>query len=124
VSFLREPDALTAPVRFDEREQETGPSQTGLRGCGESFITSPPGDYRYCACSRLYYFNYYAVPGNVGSLSLFRDRLLGLWWNTLCRRSQQRLPWKKMLRLGDRWLARPRVLHPYPEVRFSASHPR
>ena len=29
------------------------------------------------------YFNYYAVPGNIGSLSLFRDRLLGLWWHTV-----------------------------------------
>jgi len=70
------------------------------------------------------YFNYYAVPGNIGSLSLFRDRLLGFWWHTLCRRSQQRLPWKRMLRLGDRWLPRPRVLHPYPAARFAANHPR
>jgi RNA-directed DNA polymerase len=70
------------------------------------------------------YFNYYAVPGNIGSLSLFRDRLLGNWWHTLCRRSQQRLPWEKMLGLGDRWLPRPRVLHPYPAVRFAANHPR
>ena len=46
------------------------------------------------------YFNYYAVPGNIGSLSLFRDRPLGLWWHTQYRRSQQRLPWKKMLGLG------------------------
>src|SRR5512142_374423 len=52
------------------------------------------------------YFNYHAVPGNIGSLSLFRDRLLGLWWHTLWRRSQQRLPWNHMLRLGDRWLPR------------------
>ncbi len=32
VSLFREPDAGKLPVRFDEREQETGPSQTGLRG--------------------------------------------------------------------------------------------
>jgi RNA-directed DNA polymerase len=70
------------------------------------------------------YFNYYAVPGNIGSLSLFRDRLLGIWWHTLCRRSQQRLPWKRLLKLGDRWLPRPIVLHPYPAVRFAATHPR
>jgi len=70
------------------------------------------------------YFNYYAVPGNIGSLSLFRDRLLGLWWHTLCRRSQKRLPWKSMLKLGARWLPRPLVLHPYPAVRFAATHPR
>ena len=31
VSLFREPDAGKPPVRFDEREQETGPSQTGLR---------------------------------------------------------------------------------------------
>ena len=29
--FFREPDAGNLPVRFDEREQETEPSQTGLR---------------------------------------------------------------------------------------------
>jgi hypothetical protein len=31
VSLFREPDARNLPVRFDEREQETEPSQTGLR---------------------------------------------------------------------------------------------
>ncbi len=31
VSLFREPDAGNLPARFDEREQETGPSQTGLR---------------------------------------------------------------------------------------------
>jgi len=31
VCLFREPDAVTPPVRFDEREQETEPSQTGLR---------------------------------------------------------------------------------------------
>ena len=70
------------------------------------------------------YFNYHAVPGNIGSLSLFRDRLLGLWWHTLGRRSQQRLLWKRMLKLGDRWLPRPRVLRPYLAVHFAAAHPR
>ena len=54
VSLFREPDAVTPPVRFDEREQETEPSQTGLRRRGESPAQYPPGDYRHCACSRLY----------------------------------------------------------------------
>ena len=70
------------------------------------------------------YFNHYAVPGNIGSMRLFRHRLLGLWWHTLCRRSQQRVPWKKMLGLQDRWFPEPRALHPYPAVRFAANHPR
>src|SRR6266498_4627701 len=54
VSLFREPDAGNLPVRFDEREQETGPGQTGLRWCGESCSNEPPGDYSHCACSRLY----------------------------------------------------------------------
>ena len=71
------------------------------------------------------YFNYYAVPGNLDSLAVFRDRLLGLWWRRLRRRSQKdRLSWTRMLALGRRWLPEPRVLHPYPAVRFAASHPR
>ena len=70
------------------------------------------------------YFNYHAVPGNLGSLGMLRERVLGLWWHTLCRRSQKRLPWARMLKLGARWLPQPRVLHPYPAVRFAAMHLR
>ena len=71
------------------------------------------------------HFNYYAVPGNIGSLSVFRDRLTGYWWHTLRRRSQKRrISWTNMLGLADRWLPRPRVLHPYPADRFAATHPR
>jgi len=54
VNLFREPDAGNLLVRFDERGQETGPSQTGLRWRGESQVECPPGDYSYCACSRLY----------------------------------------------------------------------
>ena len=71
------------------------------------------------------HFNYYAVPGNLDSLSVFRRRLTGYWWHTLRRRSQKRrLSWTRMLALADRWLPQPRVLHPYPADRFAASHPR
>src|SRR5690242_4234753 len=54
VCLFREPDAGNLPVRFDEREQEPEPSQTGLRRRGESQLNYPPGDYSHCACSRLY----------------------------------------------------------------------
>ena len=71
------------------------------------------------------YFHYYAVPGSLESLAVFRDRLLGLWWRNLRRRSQQRhIPCTRMLALGRRWLPPPCVLHPYPAVRFAAIHPR
>ena len=71
------------------------------------------------------YFNYYAVPGNLDCLAIFRRRLLVLWWHRLRRRSQQRhLSWTRMISLGKRWLPPPCVLHPYPAVRFAARHPR
>ena len=71
------------------------------------------------------YLNYYAVPGNLESMAVFRNRTLGLWWRRLRRRSQKRrLSWTRMLALGKRWLPSPRVLHPYPADRFAASHPR
>src|ERR1700675_4219606 len=54
VGLFREPEAGNLPVRFDEREQETEPSQTGLRERGESHVEYPLGDYSHCACSRLY----------------------------------------------------------------------
>ncbi len=71
------------------------------------------------------HFNYYAVPGNTASLSLFRHRLLVLWWHSVRRRSQKRrICWTRMLELATRWLPAPQVLHPYPDARFAATHPR
>ena len=67
------------------------------------------------------YFNYHAVPGNLHSLGVFRERLSRLWRHTLRRRSQTgELSWERMHRLLERWLPRPRVLHPWPELRFAA----
>jgi len=71
------------------------------------------------------HLNYYAVPGNTASLSLFRHRLLVLWWHSVRRRSQKhRISWTRMLTLAQRWLPEPLVLHPYPDARFAATHPR
>ena len=71
------------------------------------------------------YYRYYAVPGNTASLSLFRDRLCRLWRHVLRRRSQKRRPsWEKLKPLFDRWIPRPRVLHPFPDIRFAARYPR
>jgi group II intron reverse transcriptase/maturase len=71
------------------------------------------------------YFNYHAVPGNTESLCIFRYRVTRLWRQVLRRRGQKHhLSWARMVRLVDRWLPQPRVLHPYPRVRFDAIHPR
>jgi group II intron reverse transcriptase/maturase len=67
------------------------------------------------------YFNYHAVPGNVDSLGIFRERVISYWWRTLRRRSQKsRVTWERMLALAGRWLPQPRTLHPYPDARFLA----
>jgi group II intron reverse transcriptase/maturase len=71
------------------------------------------------------YFNYYAVPGNTDSLNAFRTQVNRFWRWTLLRRSQKRqFNWAKMRKLTEYWIPKPRVLHPYPETRFAATHPR
>jgi group II intron reverse transcriptase/maturase len=71
------------------------------------------------------YYRYHAVPGNTVTLGLFRHRLCNLWRAMLGRRSQRSRPsWKRFRPTFERWIPRPRVLHPYPDVRFDATHPR
>jgi len=71
------------------------------------------------------YYQYHAVPGNQASLFKFRERVSRYWWQTLNRRSQKgRVLAERMNRLFQRWLPRPSVLHPYPNVRFDARYPR
>jgi len=71
------------------------------------------------------YFNYHAIPGNIDSLSAFRYRVIRLWRSMLIHRGQKHnLTWERMRKLADRWIPQPRVLHPYPRVRFDAIHPR
>ena len=68
--------------------------------------------------------NNHAVPVNIDRLSVFGQRLRRLWRLPLRRRSQQPVPWAKVSRIFATWLFAPRVLHPYPAVRFLATHPR
>ena len=71
------------------------------------------------------YYRYHAVPGNTATLGRFRARLCNLWRSMLGRRSQRSRPgWKRIRPTFERWIPRPRVLHPYPDVRFDATHPR
>jgi len=69
---------------------------------------------------------YYAVPGNSTRLQQFRDAIQVMWLRTLRRRSQRgrRLTWQKFSKLSRRWLATPKIIHPYPNVRFACQHPR
>jgi hypothetical protein len=68
---------------------------------------------------------YYAVPGNNRAANAFRTQVARHWHQALRRRSQKsRLPWARMNRIVTRWLPPTRILHPFPEVRFAATHPR
>jgi RNA-directed DNA polymerase len=71
------------------------------------------------------YFNYHAIPGNAAALETFRREVVRAWLHALRRRSQRsRLTWRRFVRLVDLWIPRPKILHPYPNVRFFAMHPR
>src|SRR5215475_8211672 len=70
--------------------------------------------------------NYYAVPGNSDAVSNFRDQATRHWYKALRRRSHRarRLNWARMHRIATRWLPRTRDRHPFPGVRYAATHPR
>ena len=67
------------------------------------------------------HYNYYAVPDNSEALRGFRERVIRHWRHALARRSQKgRITWARTRYLADRWLPQPRILHPWPNVRFDA----
>src|SRR6266851_3227876 len=68
---------------------------------------------------------YHAVPTNSRSLGAFRDHVIRLWGRTLRRRSQKHtLTWERMGKVADDWLPQPRILHPWPSIRFAVKHLR
>jgi hypothetical protein len=73
----------------------------------------------------LVFFAYHAVPTNTRALNAFRHRVMDLWRRSLKRRSQRdRTTWERIAKLADDFLPKPRILHPWPHVRFAVNHPR
>ena len=71
------------------------------------------------------YFNYHGVPGNTDSMESFRTATVRNWLKALRRRSQRsRMTWERFDQLADRWIPKVQVLHPYPNERFYAKHPK
>ena len=71
------------------------------------------------------FFVYHAVPTNIAALGKFRREIVWLWLRTLRRRSQKDdTSWTRMKKLAEDFLPKPRILHPWPAVRFAATHPR
>jgi hypothetical protein len=68
------------------------------------------------------FFAYHAVPTNTRALNAFRHRVMDLWRRSLKRRSQwERITWERIAKLADDFLPKPRILHPWPHVRFAVS---
>ena len=71
------------------------------------------------------YFAYHAVPGNMASLSAFREQSVRHWLHALRRRGQKgRMNWERFSPLIAFFIPRPTIVHPYPNVRFDAKYPR
>jgi group II intron reverse transcriptase/maturase len=71
------------------------------------------------------YYNYHAIPGNMPALEAFRREALRGWLRALRRRSQRhRLTWERFGPLADRCTPKPTILHPHPNDRFYAKHPK
>ncbi len=71
------------------------------------------------------YFNYHGVPGNVDRLDAFRKDVSRAWLHALRRRSQRhRMHWGRFSPIANRWVPSPTILHPHPNDRFYAKHPK
>jgi len=71
------------------------------------------------------YYGYYGIPGNLNALRAFRTNIVRYWYKVLRRRGQKRrINWKSFGPIVDRWIPRPKSMHPQPYERFYARHPR
>lgn len=69
--------------------------------------------------------NYHAVPGNMKAPREIYTQISRIWLWAIRRRSQKAMShwtWERFYRLQRRWLPRPRLVHPYPNVRFDAKY--
>jgi group II intron reverse transcriptase/maturase len=66
------------------------------------------------------HYRYYGVPRNYRSLNNFRRSIVDLWRRALRRRGNKThtITWERMDQLAERWLPRPRIVHPYPHDRL------
>lgn len=71
------------------------------------------------------YFRYHAIPGNCKALNTFLKEITRYWLMVLRRRGQKRrINWKRFKPIVKAWIPTPKILHPYPNQRFYAKHPR
>jgi RNA-directed DNA polymerase len=60
------------------------------------------------------HYAYYGITGNSLAIARLFDAVKHVWRKALERRSQQRLPWRKMQKLLERFpLPAPRIVHKF-----------
>ncbi len=113
---------LRRKSRRDRMRAKLQSIKTDLRRKMHETIKAPG---RWLRAVVMGYFNYHAVPTNSASLVAFRQYVFMLWYRTLRRRSQKdRTTLAKLGLVAEKWLPRPRILHPRPNQRFAVKHPR
>ncbi len=71
------------------------------------------------------YDRYHAISGNFKTLNTFRNEITRYWLKVLRRRGQKRrINWERFRPIVKAWIPMPKILHPYPNQRFYAKHPR
>lgn len=71
------------------------------------------------------HYAYFAVPTNIRALTALRYHVVDLWRQSLRRRSQKDdATWERITKIANDYLPSPRILHPWPGVRFAVKHPR
>ena len=69
------------------------------------------------------HMNYYSVPGNLSSVSMFRTEIIRRWFKMQRRRSQRKaIVWSWFSGWINRQLPHAKVVHPYPGERFHAKY--
>jgi RNA-directed DNA polymerase len=70
-------------------------------------------------------YTYFAVPTNFRALTALRYHVVDLWRRSLRRQSQKDgATWDRIAKIANEYLPSPRILQPWPSVRFAVKHPR
>jgi group II intron reverse transcriptase/maturase len=110
---------LKRKSRRDRMQAKLSEIKEGLRRRMHQAI---PEQGRWLAQVIRGYFAYHAVPTNFPALGAFRHHVKRLWLRPLRRRSQKdRFAWERMTKLADDFLPQPKILHPWPSVRFAVT---
>ena len=65
------------------------------------------------------HYNYFGVPSNYESISVFYAEIVKAWHRMLKRRSHKnKITWERMMRIANKNLPKPRIVHRYPDERL------